>query len=220
LAKKRAPKVTIGGQPVLTYALIGVNLLVYLMQLASNDLLTEYLTYAPYRTRVFPWEMITSGFAHASIMHIAFNMYSLYLFGTVLEPMLGRARFFALYMISLFGGSVAVELLAPDSAVLGASGAIFGLMGAYLVVLRSLRLNSGQITGVIALNLVIGFIPGSGISWQAHVGGLIAGAAIAYVYSKTRAQSQRNIQWLMVAGIAVLLVGIALVSAPVFTSNG
>lgn len=213
-AVKRTRSYSSSGRPVLTYTLIGLNVLVYLLQMASNDWVTLLLQYQPQLTAYYPWQMITAGFAHASIMHIALNMYSLYLLGQVLEPMLGKGRFIALYMIALFGGSVAVEVLAPLTGVLGASGAIFGLMGAYFVILRAMGQNAGQITGVIALNLVLGFIPGGNISWQAHVGGLIAGATVAFVYSQTRQDNEQFAQKIAVAAIAVVLVVVAVIAIP------
>ena len=111
-------------------------------------------------------------------------------------------------MISGFGGSVAVLWLAPSTAVLGASGAIFGLLGAFFVIQRRLGGNNIQLLILIGINLVIGFLPGFNISWQAHVGGLIAGCAVAFVYVRTRRADQRVVQVLLVAGIAAALVAL------------
>jgi membrane associated rhomboid family serine protease len=190
----------------LTLVLIAINVLVYLGQLASNDVLTYLIEYRPDFTQYMPWTLITAGFAHASIIHIGLNMYSLYLFGSVLEPLLGKLRFAALYFLAILGGSVAVLLLAPNSAVLGASGGIFGLMGAYFVILRSLGQRSGQMTGLIAINLIMGFLPGTNISWQAHVGGLVVGGLVAYVYSITRNTKDSGKQLGLVLAIAGALV--------------
>jgi membrane associated rhomboid family serine protease len=141
-------------------------------------------------------------------------MYSLYIFGQVLEPMLGRARFAALYLISLFGGSVGVLWLAsPDSWVVGASGAIFGLMAAYFVILRTIGQNSGQMLGLIAINLVFGFFS-SGVSWQGHVGGLITGGVVALVLANTRMISQQAAQRL---GLVSVVIGLILLT--VFRAN-
>lgn len=154
--------------------------------------------------------MLTAGFVHdpSGPMHILLNMYSIFVFGTVLEPMLGRARFVALYLISIFGGAVAVLYLAdPFSPVVGASGGFFGLMGAYFVVMRSIGASSTQMVGLIAINLVFGFII-PGISWQGHVGGLLAGGAIASVYANTRRANQQLAQKfgvLLVLAVFVLL---------------
>jgi membrane associated rhomboid family serine protease len=132
-------------------------------------------------------------------------MYSLWIFGQVLEPMLGKFKFAALYLVSLFGSSVGVLWLAPaDGWVLGASGAIFGLMAAYFVILRSIGQNTSQVLGLIAVNLMFGFFV-AGVSWQAHVGGLVTGGAIALVYSGTRNPSQTQARWLSVSAIVVVL---------------
>jgi len=130
-----------------TRALIFINVLVYLGQISSNGALTDFLYYSPMSTLSEPWRMITSGFAHdaslatnpMSILHIGLNMYTLYILGNLLEPMLGARRFTILYLLSIFGGSVLVLLVGnPIGGVLGASGGIFGLMAAFFVVLRTL----------------------------------------------------------------------------------
>ena len=121
--------------------------------------------------------------------------------------MLGRSRFVALFLIAGFGGSVGVLLIGNSHiAVLGASGAIFGLFGAYFLVARRLGGNATQFLVVIVINLVIGFVPGFGIAWQAHVGGLVTGLAIAFVYLETRTSRRRTAQILLTAAIAALLV--------------
>ena len=168
--------------------------------------------------------MITSGFAHSdnlagdptSVLHIALNMYTLYILGSLLEPTLGTRRFVVLYMLSVFGGSVAVLVLGdPAGGVLGASGGVFGLMGAYFVVLRTLGQNNAGIAGIIAINLVFTFI-NPGVSWQAHIGGLVVGAAVTFLYSKTRMSTQTQIQNLGLIGIAVGLVVISYLRAASF----
>jgi membrane associated rhomboid family serine protease len=121
--------------------------------------------------------------------------------------MLGRFRFFALYIISILGGSVAVLWLSdPQTPVVGASGALFGLMGAFFVVIRTLGGNPTQIFLLIAINFSMGFFV-SGISWEGHLGGLVTGVAIASVYSATRRPNQRVAQFLgVVIVLAVLSV--------------
>jgi membrane associated rhomboid family serine protease len=160
---------------------------------------------------------MTSTFLHSpnTILHLLFNMYSLFLFGSVIESLVGRVRFLVLYLVSGFAGSVAVLLLAPGIAVVGASGAIFGLLGAYFVITRHLGRGQTQVFIVIAINLVLGFVI-PGVAWQAHLGGLIAGVAVALVYVSTRRRAQRTLQILSVVGIVVALVvltviGVALV---------
>ncbi len=203
-------------RPVATYALIAVCVLVWGLQLLLGDQFTYLGIYTPFTTTIEPWRMITSAFLHSpsSPVHILFNMYMLWVFGRELEQLLGRGKFLALYLISAFGGSVSVLLLAsPGTYVYGASGAIYGLMGAYFVVLRSLGANSRSLVGTIAINLIFSFMI-QGISWQAHVGGLITGAAVAWVYSRTRGQTdgrKRVTQVAMVVGalIVITAVGVA-----------
>jgi membrane associated rhomboid family serine protease len=134
-------------------------------------------------------------------------MYSLYLVGPALESMLGRIRYLVLFLIAGFGGSVGVLLIAPyNTQVLGASGAIFGLFGAFFLIARRLGVNSTQMLVVIVLNLVVGFIPGFGIAWQAHVGGLVAGLVVAFIYFETRTRGRRWAQIGLTIVVAVLLV--------------
>lgn len=194
-------------RPVATFSIIGLTVLVYILQNIPGSPVTALGVYRPGLTAVQPWTMLTSVFLHGSVLHILFNMYSLFVFGPILESLLGRARFLALYLVSGFGGSVAVLLLAPGGGVLGASGAIFGLMGAFFVIQRRLGGNNVQILLVIGLNLAAGFFITT-ISWQAHVGGLIAGGVVAFIYLRTRMASQRNLQLLLVAGFVVVLIAI------------
>jgi len=157
--------------------------------------------------------MITSVFAHSpsSILHILFNMFSLFVVGPLVETMLGRVRYLALFLVTGFAGSVAVLLLAPGTPVLGASGAIFGLLGAFFVISRKLGGNSTQLLIVIVLNLAIGFLPGTNIAWQAHLGGVIVGAALGLIYLATRRRNQQMLQVLCVIGVFAVLVVLTLV---------
>lgn len=206
-----------GSTPVVTYSLIAVCVLIYGIQWLTGNALTQAWTYYPPWTVAEPWRMMTSTFLHSpnTILHLLFNMYSLFLFGSVIESLVGRVRFLVLYLVSGFAGSVAVLLLAPGIAVVGASGAIFGLLGAYFVITRHLGRGQIQVFIVIAINLVLGFVI-PGVAWQAHLGGLIAGVAVALVYVSTRRRAQRTLQILSVVGIVVALVvltviGVALV---------
>ena len=129
------------------------------------------------------YRLITSAFLHPpglsglGPLHIVFNMWALIVVGPALERLLGRVRFLAVYLVSALGGSVLFYLVGPPNVeALGASGAIFGLFGAWFVLARRLRLDTRQIVGLIVLNLVIWFVVPN-IAWQAHVGGLMAGGA-------------------------------------------
>ena len=211
-APRRVRAIASSGKPVVTYSLIAICAAVWGLQMVLGDAFTTQWMYWPLSTVAEPWRMITSTFLHSptSVLHILFNMYTLWIFGRELEYLLGRGRFLALYLISGFGGSVGVLWLgALNGPVLGASGALFGLMAAYFVIVRSLGGSSGQMAGLIAINLVSGFfVPG--IAWQAHVGGLITGAAIALVYSSTRSASaagrQRALIWVVIAALVGLTI--------------
>lgn len=197
----------------MTYGLIGLTAVVYVLQLLPGSPVTNALAfYGPFTT-IEPWRLVTALFVHSqgSLLHILFNMFSLFIFGPLLEEMVGRVRLLALYLISGIGGSVAVLLLAPFTAVVGASGAIFGLLGAYFVIQRKLGGNNVQLLVVIGLNLLIGFLPGTNIAWQAHLGGLVVGSAVALVYLRTRQRKQRAIQVALVAGIMAALVALIIV---------
>ena len=195
-------------RPVVTLSIIAVCVAIYLLQLVSGGLVTRILLYAPQLTYVEPWRMFTALFVHASVLHILFNMYSLYIFGPVLERTLGRGRFLALYLISGFGGSVAVLVLGAG-AVVGASGAIFGLMGAFFIIQRGLGGNNVQLLIVIGLNLAIGFFVPN-IAWQAHLGGILIGGLVAYVFLQTRRNTQRVTQILLVSAVGTALLALTL----------
>ncbi|WP_394553746.1 rhomboid family intramembrane serine protease [Agromyces sp. MMS24-JH15] len=201
------------GAPVVTYSLIGITLAVYLLQLIPGLGVTDWLFFSPFFVSEYamePWRLITSVFVHSTslIFHVLLNMYTLWIFGQLLEGLLGRARFLALYLIAGLGGSVGVVWLSdPNTAVVGASGAIFGLMGAFLVIQRRLGGQTTQLLVLLAINLVIGFVPGWNIAWQAHLGGLVTGALVGLIYVETRRRDQRARQvWLLVALVVVLLV--------------
>lgn len=127
------------------------------------------------------YRLFTAMFLHLNFLHIAFNMVALVIVGPAVEVMLGKSRFLALYLIAGLGGSVLSYLLSPAADVgAGASGAIFGVMGAYVVLAHRRRQPLGQVVILIVLNLVIGFA--GDIDWRAHLGGLAVGSALAWVY--------------------------------------
>ena len=201
--------------PSATNVLITVTLLVFLVQLLPGigAAVTGALLYSPVYSipsTGYPWEpwrLVTVVFVHSTqvIFHVGFNMLALWLFGRQLESMLGKARFVALYFISALGGSVAVLYLAgTGTAVVGASGAVFGLLGAFFVLIRKLGGNATGLLIVIALNLGLGLFVGS-ISWQAHVGGLIVGALVGLIYAQTRHRRLKNAQIALLVGLTVVL---------------
>ncbi|WP_340309596.1 rhomboid family intramembrane serine protease [Ruicaihuangia caeni] len=188
----------------MTWTIMAITALVYLLQ-AVVPAVTQYLIYYPPFTPWAPWTMLTAIIAHSSFVHLAVNMLTLFLFGPMIEHLLGRWRFLVLYLLAGFGGSVAVLWLAPHTGVLGASGAIFGLLGAFFVIQRGLGGNTAQLVVVIALNLGLGFFVPR-ISWQAHLGGLIIGALVAFIYMRTRERSKRGVQLALLVSTGALLV--------------
>ncbi|WP_375164381.1 rhomboid family intramembrane serine protease [Arthrobacter sp.] len=186
---------------------------------------TDALAYAGIYTSEFvspePWRMVTAAFLHSTgfLLHIGFNMYALWIMGQALEPLLGRARFLALYLIAAFGGSVAVLLLTnPLQGVVGASGAVFGLFGAMLIVQRRRGGDVRQLVVLIAINTVLGFVV-PGISWQAHLGGLLAGGAAAAIIAYTPRSPRRSlIQWAGLTGLTLVLVALTVVGANLVAS--
>jgi membrane associated rhomboid family serine protease len=182
------------GRPRATLWIIGICAVVFVLQSVVPGL-TNRISFAPVVGDTEPWRFLTSAFAHGSILHIAFNMYALWIMGTYLEPMLGRVRFVTVYLLSAFGGSVVYLLLSSPPSLaeraigqcgswctpaVGASGAVFGLFGAFLVLQRRLGRSAAGMYVIIGINAVLGFVIPN-IAWQAHLGGLVTGAAAAAV---------------------------------------
>ena len=193
--------------------IVGICVVLYLGEIIPDSPVFYLLAYAPFLTSYEPWRMLTSAFLHSptNFFHILFNMYALLAFGPTLEWLLGRWRYLVLYLLAAFAGSVAVEWIAPvGQAVVGASGALFGLFAALVIIQRGLGQNPTQLIVMIALNLVIGFIPGTNIAWQAHVGGIIAGVVVAEIYVRTRAvrQRRRQVLWIVLFGVALVALTI------------
>lgn len=202
--------------PVVTYTLVGLSSLFYLIGLIPGFgvMVQSYLAFRGDLVYLQPWRLLTVTLVHASIWHIVLNMLALWALGRSLEPLLGRGRFLTLYMLSALGGSVLTALLAPTTWVVGASGAVWGLLGAMFVIGRHLGANVTAIAVLLGLNLLITFLPGSNIAWQAHIGGGLVGALIGLIFARTRAVRQRRTQiWLLIAVGAGLL---ALLAVPLF----
>lgn len=214
-----APVAVRSGKPVVTYAIIGITVALFLLgylPAVGADIRSWLMFYTPMLypevTGVFqPWRLFTVSLVHSGIWHVGLNMLALFMIGRSLEPLLGRARYLTLYLISTLGGSVAVALLAPMTPVVGASGAIFGLFGALFVIGRKLGANMAGIAVVLAINLVIGFLPGFNISWQAHLGGLIAGALVGLVLVQTRTRARFGAQIALLCALALGLFALLLV---------
>jgi membrane associated rhomboid family serine protease len=204
-----------GARPVVVPTLIALNVAVYAwtaveagnpMYNALSGLFQEWSLVPGLVQAGEWWRVLTSGFLHIGPIHLLFNMMALWVLGRDLETVLGRGRFLALYFVSLLGGAAAVMVFyAPDERVAGASGAVFGLMGALVVVLRRLRVPAGQVFGLIGINVLISFVI-PGISLIGHLGGLVVGAAAtaALVYAPVR--NRTAVQAAALAGLTVLLL--------------
>lgn len=209
--------------PVVTYTLIALNVAVYIAELANqNAVINNWAMVGRFNASWGVadgqwWRLITSAFVHEppngvfGIFHIVFNMWALWVVGPALEQLLGRTRFISVYLVSALAGSVLFYLLADKhAAAFGASGAIFGLFGAFFVLSRRLRLDARYIVTLIVLNLVITFSV-HGIAWQGHVGGLIAGAALAAAYVYAPRENRTLIQVGATVGVlALLILGVVL----------
>ena len=173
---------------------LSISLLaVYVFQFLLGDvLIANFALFAPSVKNGQWWLLITAGFLHGSIIHLLFNVYILWVIGSQLENIVGKTKFIVIYFVSLLGGSLASYLFSPfGSYSIGASGAIFGLMGAMLVVGRKRNLDISQITTLVVINVVIGFVL-SGIDWRAHLGGLAAGAFITWVLINATSLKGKN----------------------------
>lgn len=230
-ASIRQPRTAVGASvprsatPLVTYVLIAVNVALFLLTFGTTNvgilhnqaggLYQNWILVPSLVVQSHEYlRLLTGAFLHLNLLHIAFNMIALYVLGPPLEALLGRWRFLAVYLLSALGGSVAVLLLSPlNTATVGASGAIFGLFGAALLLYRQLRIDVRSLLMTLAINLVITFtLPF--ISWQGHVGGFLvgalAGAAIGGL--PTRTPRRLETRWQGVGLGVVLLVLVALVA--------
>lgn len=178
--------------PVVTVGLIAANALVFLVDLASQsrstrggsslDLTLDGLLFGPSVADGDWWRVITSGFLHSSWLHLGSNLLMLWILGQTLEPMVGRVRFGGIYTASLVAGSVGVLLLDPRAPTLGASGAVFGVLGALVVMVRAkgISLTESGLGPILVVNLLITF--GSArISVGGHLGGLAGGLVVGWI---------------------------------------
>ncbi len=194
---------------LVTYTLIAVNLVMFVLQHTSTQMQQDLVLWPPAVADGQYYRLASSAFLHYGLAHIVFNMWALWAVGPQLEQWLGRLRFGVLYGLSGLGGSVLVYLLSPlNSATAGASGAIFGLFGATFVLFRRLQLDVRGIVGLIVINLVITFVlpavSSQSISWQGHVGGLVTGTLVAAVFAYVPAR-QRLLALISVTAVLLVL---------------
>jgi membrane associated rhomboid family serine protease len=182
--RARSSFTVVGTDFLVTKTLIGVNVLVYLAQVVQSGSLTNSYSELFIRGALFGpsvangewYRLVTCAFLHGSVLHILFNMLMLWWFGRPLEHLLGRARFLAIYFVSILAGSAGALLITPDRPTIGASGAVFGILGAGLVLERNnINVFGGSALIIIALNLALSFTLNS-VSIGGHVGGLVGGA--------------------------------------------
>jgi membrane associated rhomboid family serine protease len=225
----RAPRTIAGarrsGNVIVTPVLIAINVAVFALTAiqsghpvpdATSSLYLDWLLVPSWFHAGEWWRLFSYGFLHASLPHLGLNMLALYILGRDLEPVFGRLRFTALYLVSQLGGGVAIYVFGePNRPVVGASGAVYGLLGALLVAVLRLKLNPGYALGVIGLNLVLS-VTVPGISLLGHVGGLVTGAAVAAGLIYVPGQRRNLWQAFAVTGAVVVLIGLVLVHAAQF----
>jgi membrane associated rhomboid family serine protease len=204
-----------------TLTLIGINVLVFIAEIASGgqvtriggDVVVNYALYGPAVADGEWWRLITSAFLHANLIHLFFNMLFLWWFGRPLENLIGPGRFLSVYLVSALAGAAGALLFSPEGITVGASGAVFGILGAGFVLERGqIMVFGGQAMFVIGINLVLSFAL-SGISIGGHIGGLIGGALSMLAlnhFGRYRPLTSRE----GVAGLAVLAL-IAIVSVAI-----
>jgi membrane associated rhomboid family serine protease len=198
---RRAPGIALAtGRAPVTYTLIALNVVIYLIGAVQggglsdpgssinrpDSLYRHMVLFGPFVPHDGWYRLVTAMFLHENLLHIAFNMYALFVIGRVVEGYLGTVRYLGLYFVSGLAGSAGALLQSPTTPVLGASGAIFGILGAMMIlewqVTGSL---AGQAAALVVINLVLSFVI-PGISWGGHVGGLIGGMLVMLAYAHWR----------------------------------
>jgi membrane associated rhomboid family serine protease len=213
-ARKATPKVrtALQASAPAVFALLAINIVLFIAQQVSPRVTIE-LAMIPQAVQSGQWyRLVTAMFLHDpdGIFHILFNMYALFLFGPTIEQAFGTVRFLALYLVAGLLGSAASFAFPPESASLGASGAIFGIFGVTLVYLYQRRSQTfirhylNQLLGLLVLNLVLGFVI-QGIDWVAHVGGLIGGVLLGFAFDRVKGPQAKSSTGLQIAALAVVL---------------
>ena len=220
-AGRRQARTLLGGtvvsDAVVTKVLIGLCVAAYVVQVLAPAL-DARLAFVPVVAAGEPWRFLTTAFLHANYMHLGFNMWALWVLGGSLEPVLGRWRFTAVYLLSALGGSTAIYWLswpgtdAWGTMTVGASGAVFGLFSTMFVVQRRFGRDTSGIVALLVINGVVSFL-GANISWQGHLGGLIVGGIVAAIYAWAPRGKRQSVGIAGTAAVLVLLVGLNVVRA-------
>lgn len=211
-------------RPTVSYTLVGICVVVYLTQLLLGDEVVANFAMRPVSIAFGQdfYRLVTAIFLHGSVLHLAFNMYVLFVLGPTLERILGHGRFLLLFLLAGVGGSAASYAFSePTTWSVGASGAIFGLMGALLVAGQRLRYDVTMVLVLVVINIVIGFVFSSGIDWRAHLGGLATGAAIAAVMVTPQGKERRPaVEWGGVAAVALVIIAVVVWRTASLTAIG
>jgi membrane associated rhomboid family serine protease len=238
----RQARTVFGGRPaagaVVTWTLVAINVAIFLVTWVRPGIVTdlEMLGYARYGPGG-PWHgvaagewyrLITSAFLAPAtglgglgFLDILFNMWALVFVGPALEGFLGRWRFLAVYLLSAVGGGVLYYFLAePNAPAVGASGAVFGLFGAWFVVSRRLRLDTRGIVMLIAINLALSFFWHNFIAWQDHIGGLLTGAVLTAAYAYAPRKHRVALQVLATVAVVAALVIAVVIRTGQLTGGG
>lgn len=193
-----------------TIAIVAVTALVGVLQILPGDLSAQLMFFLGF-SLIEPWRFVTYALVHAGILHLAFNMLVLYMVGPSIEQRIGKLPFLAAYIVAAAGAAVAVAWFTPASAVVGASGAIYALFGMAIGMQRMLGRVQPALLLIVGVNLVITFAFG-GISWPAHVGGLVIGLALGFgiglVHKRMRGDKASKAAWLVIGAVALILAAL------------
>jgi membrane associated rhomboid family serine protease len=196
---------SIAVEPIATYVLVALNVAVFFGATRSTQAQSDLILFGPAVADGDYWRLLTSGFLHVQVVHILLNMLSLFWLGRMIEPALGHVRFVAIYLVSLLAGSLGVMILSPNDLTLGASGAIYGLLGAAIVMARNRQISLIQsgLLPILAINFIFTLsVPG--ISLGGHLGGLIGGLVSTYVVEQLAMRRRGDTTVFAVAACVVL----------------
>ncbi len=210
----RAPRTIAGGAVsahvgLVSKVLIGLNVVAYIFQLATEGNVGSAFQRGAMQSYAVAdgdyWRLITAAFLHTSLLHIAFNMYALYLFGPFAEKALGTVRFIAAYFTTAIASSVFVYWLSsPNVATIGASGAVFGVFGMVLLLLLKAKQDVTTLLVLLAINAVIS-LQGN-ISWQGHLGGFVAGCILGAAFAYAPRDRRQAVQVMVFGALWVAMI--------------
>lgn len=214
-SKQKTPTRTLRSvqvEPIATYILIALNVAVFFGVQSSARLYPDLVLWGP-QVADKPWTLLTAGFLHLEYWHVGLNMLSLYWLGRMIEPALGHARYVAIYLASLLTGSLVVVLFQPNAETLGASGAVYGLLGAAIVMARNREIDLVQsgLLPILGFNFIITLV--FGFSIAGHVGGLLGGLLVTFVIEeldrRVRNSTVPAVLFCAAVGIAAVVASVA-----------